>query len=82
MRRRGASTAPRRSRRSPARHWWLRAAADVAPLTAAGSALLLAGSVCTRWSVYRAGFQSARDPVATLGPQRARIVRGERTRAR
>ncbi|MEX1162902.1 MAG: NrfD/PsrC family molybdoenzyme membrane anchor subunit, partial [Nitriliruptor sp.] len=50
-------------------------------VTAAGSVLLLAGSVCTRWAVYRAGFQSARDPVATLGPQRARIVRGERTRA-
>jgi formate-dependent nitrite reductase membrane component NrfD len=52
------------------------------PLALAGSALLLAGSVCTRWSVYRAGFQSARDPVATLGPQRARLARGERTRAR
>jgi hypothetical protein len=52
------------------------------PLALAGSALLLAGSVCTRWAVYRAGFQSAADPVATLGPQRARIVRGERTHAR
>jgi hypothetical protein len=52
------------------------------PLALAGSALLLAGSVCTRWAVYRAGFQSAEDPVATLGPQRARIVRGERTRGR
>jgi hypothetical protein len=51
-------------------------------VTMAGSALLLAGSVCTRWAVYEAGFQSARDPVATLGPQRARINRGERTRAR
>lgn len=44
-------------------------------LAALGSALLLAGGVCTRWSVYKAGFQSARDPVATLGPQRARLVR-------
>jgi formate-dependent nitrite reductase membrane component NrfD len=52
------------------------------PLALAGSALLLAGSVCTRWAVYRAGFQSARDPVATLGPQRARLTRGERTHAR
>jgi hypothetical protein len=52
------------------------------PLALAGSALLLAGSVCTRWAVYRAGFQSARDPVATLGPQRARVTRGERTRGR
>jgi hypothetical protein len=48
-------------------------------VTLAGSALLLAGSVCTRWAVYEAGFQSARDPVATLGPQRARLTRGERT---
>lgn len=52
------------------------------PLALAGSALLLAGSVCTRWAVYRAGFQSARDPIATLGPQRARLTRGERTRGR
>jgi hypothetical protein len=52
------------------------------PLALVGSALLLAGSVCTRWAVYRAGFQSAEDPVATLGPQRARLVRGERTRGR
>ncbi len=52
------------------------------PLALVGSALVLAGSVCTRWSVYKAGFQSARDPVATLGPQRARLVRGEATRGR
>lgn len=52
------------------------------PLALAGSALLLAGSICTRWAVYKAGFQSARDPIATLGPQRARLTRGERTRGR
>jgi hypothetical protein len=46
-------------------------------LTAAGSLALLAGSVCQRWSVYRAGFQSARDPLATIGPQRRRLDRGE-----
>jgi hypothetical protein len=51
-------------------------------VTFAGSALLLTGSVCTRWAVYEAGFQSARDPVATLGPQRARLTRQGRTRAR
>jgi hypothetical protein len=51
-------------------------------LAVAGSALLLAGSILTRWAVYEAGFQSARDPAATLGPQRARVVRGQRTRAR
>jgi formate-dependent nitrite reductase membrane component NrfD len=46
-------------------------------LTAAGSVTLLAGSVCQRWAVYRAGFQSARDPAATIGPQRRRLRRGE-----
>jgi hypothetical protein len=51
-------------------------------VTAVGAALLLAGGVCTRWSVYRAGFQSAEDPVATLGPQRARLVRGGGHRGR
>jgi hypothetical protein len=39
----------------------------------AGSALLLAGSVCQRWAVYRAGFISAADPKYTVGPQRRRI---------
>jgi Polysulphide reductase, NrfD len=42
----------------------------------AGGALLLAGAVCERWSVFRAGFQSARDPVYTVAPQRRRIERG------
>jgi hypothetical protein len=46
-------------------------------MAAAGSVALLAGSVCQRWSVYRAGFQSARDPMATIGPQRRRLQRGE-----
>jgi polysulfide reductase-like protein len=45
---------------------------------AAGGALLLAGAVCERWSVFRAGSQSAADPHATIGPQRARIDAGER----
>ena len=38
---------------------------------AAGS-LLAAGSVLTRFAVYRAGFESAADPAATIGPQRRR----------
>ena len=38
----------------------------------AGS-LLCAGSLLTRFSVFRAGFESAADPVATLGPQRRRL---------
>ena len=39
----------------------------------AGSALLLAGGAATRWSVYKAGFQSARDPRYTVKPQRDRM---------
>jgi hypothetical protein len=39
--------------------------------TAAGATLLLAGALATRWSVYKAGFQSAADPKYVVGPQRA-----------
>jgi formate-dependent nitrite reductase membrane component NrfD len=39
----------------------------------AGGALILAGAVCERWSVYKAGFQSARDPKYTVMPQRERL---------
>ena len=38
----------------------------------AGSALILTGSLCQRWAVYRAGFASAADPKYVVGPQRAR----------
>jgi len=38
----------------------------------AGGALMLAGAMATRWSVYKAGFQSAADPKYVVGPQRAR----------
>ncbi len=41
-------------------------------LSAAGAACLLAGSVCERWSVFKAGFASAKDPRYTVGPQRER----------
>jgi Polysulphide reductase, NrfD len=41
-------------------------------MAAAGSALLLAGSACERWAVYKAGFQSAADPKYVVGPQRER----------
>jgi hypothetical protein len=37
-----------------------------------GGALLLAGALATRWSVYKAGFQSAADPKYVVEPQRAR----------
>lgn len=42
-------------------------------LATAGAALVLAGSVCQRWAVYRAGFASAADPKYVVGPQRARL---------
>jgi hypothetical protein len=42
----------------------------------AGGVLLLAGAVCERWSVFRAGFESARDPGYTIAPQRRRIEQG------
>jgi formate-dependent nitrite reductase membrane component NrfD len=41
----------------------------------AGSALVLAGGAAMRWSVYKAGFQSARDPRYTVVPQRERAER-------
>ena len=37
-----------------------------------GGALVCAGSMCMRWSVYKAGFQSAQDPKYTVKPQRER----------
>jgi hypothetical protein len=36
-------------------------------------ALGLAGEVALRWSVFKAGFQSARDPRYTVEPQRGRV---------
>jgi hypothetical protein len=39
----------------------------------AGGALILAGSALARWSIFRAGFQSARDPKYTVMPQRERL---------
>jgi hypothetical protein len=40
---------------------------------AAGGALVLAGEAAVRWSVFKAGFQSARDPKYTVEPQRERV---------
>jgi hypothetical protein len=42
------------------------------PVVAAGAVALVAGSVCERWSVFKAGFASAKDPKYTVGPQRER----------
>jgi formate-dependent nitrite reductase membrane component NrfD len=39
---------------------------------AAGGALVLAGELALRWSVFKAGFQSARDPRYTVIPQKQR----------
>jgi hypothetical protein len=46
---------------------------------AAGGALVLAGEVAVRWSVFKAGFQSARDPKYTIAPQRERQSGRSRT---
>jgi hypothetical protein len=43
-------------------------------ISAAGGALLLAGAVCKRWAVFKAGFASAEDPAQTVSTQRARMV--------
>lgn len=40
-------------------------------LSMAGGTLLLAGSVCKRWSVFKAGFQSAEDPSQVTQTQRS-----------
>jgi len=42
----------------------------------AGGGLLLASALATRLAVFRTGFQSAEDPEATIGPQRARLAPG------
>jgi DMSO reductase anchor subunit len=42
-----------------------------------GGALMLAGALSARWSVYKAGFNSVADPAYVVGPQRERIKRGE-----
>jgi hypothetical protein len=41
--------------------------------TVAGAALTLAGALAERWSIFKAGFESARDPKYTVGPQRERL---------
>ncbi len=41
----------------------------------AGSGLVLAGGLALRWSVFKAGFQSARDPRYTVIPQKERLAR-------
>lgn len=43
----------------------------------AGGALILAGALSERWSIFRAGFQSAREPRYTVAPQRERVEQGQ-----
>ncbi|HET8751841.1 MAG TPA: NrfD/PsrC family molybdoenzyme membrane anchor subunit [Gaiellaceae bacterium] len=38
-----------------------------------GGALVCAGELCLRWSVFKAGFQSARDPKYVVESQRRRV---------
>jgi hypothetical protein len=45
-------------------------------LSALAGLSLLAGSVCTRFGLFEAGQQSARDPRYTVVPQRERLDRG------
>jgi Polysulphide reductase, NrfD len=40
----------------------------------AGSALVLGGELAMRWSVFRAGHESAADPAYVVGPQRERLA--------
>jgi len=50
-----------------------RAGARSQAAAVAGGALVLAGELALRWSVFKAGFQSARDPRYTVLPQKERI---------
>lgn len=43
-------------------------------------AALMAGSVCTRFGVFEAGQESARDPKYTVVPQRERLEQGRAVR--
>jgi hypothetical protein len=44
----------------------------------ASGALLSVSAISTRWSIFKAGFQSAADPKYVIGPQREAIRNGER----
>jgi hypothetical protein len=43
-------------------------------------AALLAGSACTRFGIFEAGQESAKDPKYTVVPQRQRVEQGEPVR--
>jgi formate-dependent nitrite reductase membrane component NrfD len=46
-----------------------------------GGAMVCAGELCLRWSVFKAGVQSARDPKYTVKPQRERAGRNGGSKA-
>ena len=48
----------------------------------AGGALVLAGAATERWAVFKAGFQSARDPKYTVMPQREHLESRDGSRIR
>jgi formate-dependent nitrite reductase membrane component NrfD len=48
------------------------------PAGVAGAAAVLAGAALTRWAVFEAGRESARDPSDTIAPQRLRLERRRR----
>jgi formate-dependent nitrite reductase membrane component NrfD len=48
-------------------------------LSVTGGALLLAGSACKRWSVFKAGFQSAEDPTQIVQTQTRQTAPGTAT---
>lgn len=52
------------------------------PVAVVSGLALLAGSVCTRFAVFRAGLQSAADPKYTVVPQRERVDTGQAVRGR
>jgi hypothetical protein len=51
------------------------------PAAVLGGGLVLAGEAAMRWSVFKAGFQSARDPKYTVVPQRERATRAAAARS-
>jgi len=44
-------------------------------MSALAGTALLAGSICTRFAIFEAGQESARDPKYTVVPQRERLDR-------
>ena len=64
----GALTFALSGRRGPGRPRTRRA------VSTSGGALLLAGAVCKRWAIFKAGFSSAEDPHQTIDLQRERLT--------